>query len=405
MAYVALNGYDVEHASSKIVYENLFPEIQHINGKGVTDKYTPRADVENVTMIDVMRVLPYAPRFRKLGATNNGAFHNAKNVGGYGNAPQSTHYTINVDLVYDEGVAITRTQAETNQVEIESIVMNQIVKAAGMAINVITYAKQLEGFFRDSFTEYTENAGTKVTGATATELADSVFTCDTAVAANAEGSYADAFIGANAKLTDGVPEIGAFIVPADARQAFVTANFDRVMKRQYMSNASEAAAKILANGFINPFTGTETTRINVNTGLVGMYDGVGLFLWNNVIRKFTYVALGVSSNATVTALLDKIQAIVVYGAGTVRGIVGPDIQANPNAYFGGVYLLPHLKVGVEVLDGRTIKLVVDGSSSSAWDTDDIDTITQAIDFTPIDGVSVTGNSVLGSGVFNDGTTN
>ena len=71
MAFVTLNGYDVEHASSMLVYENLFPEIQHINGKGVVDKYTMPSDVESVTYIDVMRVLPYAPRFRKLGGLNN----------------------------------------------------------------------------------------------------------------------------------------------------------------------------------------------------------------------------------------------------------------------------------------------------------------------------------------------
>lgn len=394
MAYVALNGYDVEHASSLLIYENLFPEIQHLNGKGVTDKWTNRSDIENVTMIDVMRVLPYAPRFRKLGATNNGKFHNANNVGGINNAPQSTHYTINVDLVYDEGVAITRTQAETNQVEIESVVNMQIVKAAAMAINVVTYAKQIEGFFRDSFTS---------TGSTQDEIDNSIFAGDSTKDANASGSYADAFLQANAKLTDGIPEIGAFIVPAEAREAFVSTNFNRVMKRQYMQNASEAAARILATGFINPFTQTEGTRINANTGLLGMYDGVDLVLWNNVVRKFTYVALGLDldNDTTIIALLDKIEAIVVYGAGTVRGVVGPTVEANANPFQGGVYLVPHMKMGVEVLDGHTIKLV----TSDALTTTNVDAIIAAIQFTPIDGTVVTGNDALGAGVFNDGTTN
>lgn len=96
MAFKAVNGFDVEHASSMLVYENIFPEIQHINGKGVVDKYTKTEDVEDVTYIDVMRVLPYAPRFRQLGATNNGSYHNQKNEGGFNNAPQSTKYTIPV---------------------------------------------------------------------------------------------------------------------------------------------------------------------------------------------------------------------------------------------------------------------------------------------------------------------
>ena len=37
--FQAVNGYDVEHASSMLVYENLFPVIQHINGIGCIDKY------------------------------------------------------------------------------------------------------------------------------------------------------------------------------------------------------------------------------------------------------------------------------------------------------------------------------------------------------------------------------
>lgn len=390
MAYVSLMGYDVEHYSSKLVYENLFPEIQHINGKGVTDKYTPTKDVEKVTLIDVMRILPYAPRFRKLGGTNNGAWHNGQNTG-YNNAPQSEHYTIPVDLIYDEGVAVTKTIADSNPVDLKTIVLTQIVKAAALSINVITFAKQIEGYFRDSFTS---------TGSTATEVAEAVFAGNDTYAAPTAGSYADAFIAANSELTKGIPTLGAFIVPMEERQAFVTPEFDRVVKRQYMNNASEAATKILATGFINPFTNSEGTRIDVRTGLLGMYDGVGLFMFNNVVKRFTLVALGLDPDNDTTgavALLDKIRAIVVYANGTVRGIVGPSVEANPNPYYGGVYILPKLKVGVEVLDGHSIKMVVDGG----WTTTNVDTIVGNITFTPIDGTVVKGPSTG----FNDGTTN
>ena len=106
MAFVTLNGYDVEHASSLLVYENLFPEIQHINGKGCIDSFTKTADVDSITYIDVMRVLPYMPRFRKIGSSNNGKWHNQNNEGGYNNAPQSRHFTIHVDLFYDEGFIV-----------------------------------------------------------------------------------------------------------------------------------------------------------------------------------------------------------------------------------------------------------------------------------------------------------
>lgn len=410
-----MNGYDVEHASSMLVYENLFPEIQHINGKGCIDKYTKTDDVESVTYIDVMRVLPYAPRFRQLGAVNNGKYHNAKNEGGYGNAPQSTHYTIPVDLIYDEGVAITQNQIYSNPVALKSVVLAQLVKTAGMAINVITYAKQIEGFFRngDNFDKgLTHDVGSIVAGdISAGEIAASVFAYDPAATGAAASSPTSAFQAANEEFNDGIPEIGAFIVPADERQGFITPQYNRLMKGQYIQNASEASARILATGFMNPFNGKEDKRIDTRTGVLGMYDGVDLFNFNKVTRDFVYVALGIAGTADDTAetlvavrgLLDKMQGIIVYGAGTCRGIVGPSITANPNVYFGGVYILPKMKVGVEVLHGATIKLIIDGGASlvSTWTAANIATIMNTIKFTPIDGVTVKGN-VAG---FNDGSTN
>lgn len=419
MAFVAVNGYDVEHASSMLVYENLFPEIQHINGKGVIDKYTKTADVEDVTYIDVMRVLPYAPRFRKLGATNNGSYHNQNNEGGFNNAPQSTKYTIPVDLIYDEGVPITSTQIYSNPVMLKQVVLAQLVKTAGMAINIITYAKQIEGFFRngDNFDKAeTHDVGEIVAGdITADEIASAVFSYDPTVVQTDPNSASNAFLSANEELNDGIPEIGAFTVPADARQGFITPQLNKLMKNQYLQNASEASARILGSGFINPFTNQEGNRIDSRTGMCGMYDGVDMYLFNKVTRRFVYVALGILGTTddtagnlpTVRGLLDQLAGMIVYGAGTCRGIVGPSITANPNTYFGGVYILPKMKVGVEVLHGGTIKVLQNAGSALAnkWTGANIAMIMNTIKFTPIDGKVVTGNNVAGTGAFNDGTTN
>ena len=416
MAFTTLKGFDVEHASSMLVYENLFPEIQHINGKGCIDKYTKTDDVESVTYIDVMRVLPYAPRFRQLGALNNGAYHNKKNEGGYGNAPQSNHYTIPVDLIYDEGVSITQAQIYSNPVALKQVVLAQLVKTAGLAINVITYAKQIEAFFRngDNFDKaLTHDKGSIVQGdITDAELASAVFSYDPAVAGLSAGSPTLAYQKANAELDDGIVEIGALVIPRDERQAFITPQLNTLMKGQYAQNASEASARILATGFINPFNNAEGKRIDERTGLAGMYDGVDMFIFNKTTRRFVYVALGIAGTAddtaeTITAvrgLLDKLEGFIVYGAGTCRGIVGPSITANPNIYFGGVYILPKMKVGVEVLHGATIKAIVNAGTSlaSAWSKANIATIMNTIAFTAIDGDVVTGSNVAG---FNDGTTN
>lgn len=414
MAFQTVKGYDVEHASSLLVYENLFPEIQHINGKGVTDKYTPSNDVESVMYIDVMRVLPYAPRFRQIGGANNGAYHNAVN-NGYANAPQSQHYTIPVDLFYDEGVPITSPQIYANPVALKAVVLAQLVKTAGMAINIITYAKQIEGFFRngDNFDKAkTHSKGSIVADdVKAAEIAEAVYGYDPAAVGAAPASPTMKFISANGSLSDGIPEIGALTVPSDERQAFVSPAFNVLMKGQYMQNASEASARILATGFINPFTQSESARIDSRTGMCGMYDDVDCFMFNKVTRQFVYVALGIAGTSNDAAAdlvacrasLDKIGAIIVYGAGTCRGIVGPTVEANPNTYYGGVYILPKMKVGVECLHGATIKMVINAGANAAsgWSAADIAKLMNNLTFTPIDGVTIKGN-VAG---FNDGTTN
>ena len=395
MAFVTVNGFDVEHASSLLVYDNLLPAIQHINGKGVTDKYTQTKDIESVTLIDVMRVLPYGPRIRQLGSKNNGSWHNKKNQGGVNNAAQSVHYTIPVDLIYDEGVPITNSQDYSNPVNLKTIIMKQLIESAASAINVVTYAKQIEGFFRDSFKD--PNAPTSA------EIAAAVFAYSTSKKADEDGSAPDAFIAANSKLSDGVPEIGAMVIPVSERQAFISNDFDRIMKRQYAGNASEAATKILATGFINPFNGQESVRINESTGLAGIYDGVGMFIMNAVTRKWVQVALGleVGTDDTVIALLDKMGAMIVYAGGTVRGIVGPNVEANKHPFQRGVYIVPQMKMGVEVISGKTIKMVVNGG----WTAENITAIATAIEFTPIDGDVVTGNEAFDEGIYNDGSNN
>lgn len=415
MAFVALNNYDVEVASSKVVYENLFPTIQHINGKGCIDTYTKTDDVMSIYSIDVMRVLPFAPRFRKLGSTNNGAWHNKNNEGGFNNAPQSLKYQVPVDLLYDEGVAINSSQIYSNPVALQEVVMKQIVESAGMAINVITYAKQIEAFFRngDNFDKALTNTKGSVVAANITEdeIASAVFAYDPTVAQTAPDSAVNAWLNANEELNDGIPEIGAFVVPVDERQGFVTPKLNRLIKSQYLTNASDKSVGILGSGFINPFTQSEGNRIDSRTGMCGTYDGVDMFLLNKVTRNFTYVALGVAGTAndnagnlpTVRAALDKLNGLIVYGAGTLRGIAGPSVTANPNTYFGGVYILPQMKVGVEVIHGGTIKAIVNGGEglADAWTADTIATMVNTITFTPIDGAFIKGNMTG----FNDGTSN
>ena len=292
-----------------------------------------------------------------------------------------------------------------------------IIDAMHSAVDEMGKAETFRGYAPDLGYEFLRNAiadnDYKARGCdiSADEIASSVFAFDPTVGATDANSAPNAFLSANEEFNDGIPEIGAFTVPADERQGFITPQLNKLLKSQYLQNASEASARILATGFINPFTQSESARIDSRTGMCGMYDDVDCFMFNKVTRQFVYVALGIAGTsndaaadlAACRASLDKIGAIIVYGAGTCRGIVGPTVEANPNTYYGGVYILPKMKVGVECLHGATIKMVINAGAgaTSGWSAADIAKMMNTLTFTPIDGVTIKGN-VAG---FNDGTTN
>ena len=60
-----------------------------------------------------------------------------------------------------------------------------------------------------------------------------------------------------------------------------------------------------------------------------------------------------------------------------------------------------MKVGVEVLNGKTIRFV----TKSTWTSATVKKIRDYIRFTPIDGVAVKAEDVFGSGIFNSGLSN
>ena len=409
MALYTLNGFSAEEATSKYVYENLFPSIQHINGKGCIDKYTLTEDVRSVTKIDVMRLKAVLPAVRQLGALNNGGYMNRYNTPGGGNSPQSVQYTIGVDLFFDRNIPIPAAQLFANRIAFESIVQAEVVDTMAWAINIVTFAKQIEGFFRngDNFDKAkTHTQGNIVAGdVSSAEIAKAVFDYDPAVA----NSPAKSFVKANAALTNGVPEIGAYVVPVGARQAFISPEFNAELKSQYSSNASEAAAMINATGFINPFTQSESKRIDERSGLCGMYDGVPLFLLNAATRQLVYIYLGVLGTASsdddlagVRAAMDNIHGMLVYANGTCRGIAIPQtVEVNKDPFNAqSVIIAPLMKMGVDVLHGASIKLIV----AWGWTADVVAALMNAIKFTAIDDDGTNATTALAGYDFNDGST-
>jgi hypothetical protein len=332
MALVLKNGFDVDHATSLVIYENLFPSIKHIAGKGVTEKYV-NGDVSKADSVDVMRVLPKKPNYRKLGAQSNGGWHNTNNAqGGY--SPESVHYTVEVNHVFDEDTSIALSQLMETKISFREIVNKNITDCFATTLNCFTWATQLYGYIQTATATDQTTYGGSVTAA-------------------------KAFQDAVAQLANGDMSIGAmFIQPQDC-QAFIKPSLNAELKSQYATNASDLAVQINATGFINPFSQREDTRVDYRTGLLGLYDGVVMTSINGAEMEIVEEILGLkSTDTTELALMDNIQGIVVYGGATLRGVVGPNIEANKDPFTnGGVVLAPFAKFGVAQLSGKSVKLI------------------------------------------------
>lgn len=415
MALGTINGFSVEQATSKYVMENMFGGIAHINGKGVTDKYTLSEDVRSVTRVDVMRLKAVLPAVRKLGAANNGGYMNKYNTPAQGNSPQSVNYSIDVDLFFDRLIPVGAAQLLANRTDFEMIVQTEVIDAMNWAINLVTFAKQIEAFFRngDNFDKALAHTKGNVVAAdiTASEIANSVFQYDSTLM----NDCVRKFVKANTKLSS-ILELGQYRVPVDARQAFISPDLHADMMSQYASNASQAAAQINATGFMNPFTQNERIRVDEKSGLCGIYNGVTMTQLYDADRPLIYVYLGIQGTANdadvdLTACrtsLDKFQGMIVAGAGTCRGIaVAPTVAVKEDPYNAQmVNICPLMKMGVDVLHGASIKFLVDAGASlaNAWVAADIATLVNNLTFTPIDDDGALARAALPEFDFNDGTT-
>ena len=359
MALKQINNSVVEHATHLAFYENLFPQLKHIEGKGVNERFLNPDDPTTCNSIDIPRLLPIKGHFRTLGSSNNGGFRNTRNAdGGYVN--DSVYYTIQLNHVFDESTSLPYSLITSNAVDFAAAVNANITSSFAQTLNAYTWATQLVQFAKDT-----------------TAVADGV------VAWTGSTTAASAFTSANALLTEGDMSIGLRSVPADRRQAFVSTKFDGALKSMYSTNASDLAVQINATGFVNPYGLTESKRVDSRTGLAGLYDGVVLTLITKAEMGDVKEYLG--NVEGVNTLIDTIEGIIVYGDATIRGVAGPHIAVNNDPYnYGSRVFAPYAKFGVGVLSGKTVKLIV----STAWTATNLTTMKGA---SLVDGVSAIGD--------------
>lgn len=362
MGLFNLSNQQVARLVSKTVYKNLYQDILHKDGFGITDRFvTP--EQTKAAMIDIYVPLPIGGRFRMRGAETNGAWANTNNLPdattGQRKHVLSKRFSIDILKRYDNNIAISEDEIEmTGAADLnesfEQICRTQIEQDIAININGYTFASQLFSYFMDSFSETPTAA--EVTAAI------NLYAYD---AANKTGATR-AFKLANAKVSKGDSKLYAGYYPADARQGFL---FDTTflvdLTDSVALTASDVAARMLAGGGMNAFTNEKKTVADFEKGYVGWLDGIALYSVLQQVLDATWYYLGldgsVTEDAAVIALLEQIQALICPANATLRGLRPTSFKTVDDPDVQGVIIQPKVNMGVRCLSGNSLKAVFSGT--------------------------------------------
>lgn len=141
MSLFNLNNQQVARLTSKTVYKNLYQDIIHKDGFGITDRFvTP--EQTKASLIDIFVPIPIGGRFRMRGASVNGYWANQDNAPDSNkqrNHVLSKRFTIDILKRYDFNIAVSEDEIEMTGAaslneSFEQICRNQIEQ--DIAINV-----------------------------------------------------------------------------------------------------------------------------------------------------------------------------------------------------------------------------------------------------------------------------
>jgi len=357
MSLFNLSNQQVARKVSKTVYKNLYQDIIHKDGFGITDRFvTP--EQTNAAIIDIYVPIPINSRFRMRGAASNGLWTNTENLPdattGQRKHVLSKRFSIDILKRYDTNIAVSEDEVEgTNAADLdegfEKICKDQIEQDIAININGYTFASQIYSFLMDSFSDTPTAAEVKK----AVELYAYDPTNRTAATR--------AFKLSNAKVSKGDSKLYAGYYPADKRQGFLfDATFLVDLTDTAALSASDVATRMVAQGGLNAFTGEKKTVADFQSGYVGWLDGMPLYEVMEQVKDAMYFYLSIEDNTAVIALLEQLSAFIAPANATLRGLGPTSFKTVDDPDTQGVIIQPKVNMGVRCLSGNSLKAVFSG---------------------------------------------
>lgn len=303
--------------AAKQVKENIFLDLVHKNGYGVTQQ-----EETNVSTLRMMKVSPITDDARQIGAGHNGGWFAAGDIG----TPKVVEYDLNLLYIYDKPIDIPEVQEDLVPVNVMDNTTKNIGGRVATEINASTIAAQLSVKY---------NAAK-----TATEWDGH------AVVLSSNGNAYEAVQTASTMLDDGDEANGIQSFPFAEREILMRPTFRATLlsAKGVLLGGSNYAQSMLAKGAVSPEARKEWGNM-----YCGELDATPCYivpsaLWN---RAGAWVGNATAFNAT--------EAIVCAASATDRGISTQDyikIIDSPNG--AGKRLQPKTRWGINVCYAKGI---------------------------------------------------
>lgn len=297
--------------AAKQVKENIFLDLVHKNGYGVTQQ-----EETNVSTLRMMKVSPITDDARQLNAGTNGGWFNDGAVG----TPKVIEYDLNLLYIYDKSIDIPEVQEDLVPVNVMDNTTKNIGGRVATEINASTIAAQLVEKYKEAKT------ATKWDGV--------------AVVLTSAGNYYEAVQTASTMLDDGDEDNGIQSFPFAEREVLMRPTFrtSLMSAKGVLLGGSNYAQSMLAKGGVSPDARKEWGNM-----YCGELDGMPCYivpssLWN---RAGAWAGDVTAFNGT--------EAIVCAASATDRGISTQDyIKIIDSPAGAGKRLQPKTRWGINV---------------------------------------------------------
>lgn len=322
-----VNNSATQILAAKQIKENIFVNLLHRDGKGVSEHTET-----NVSTLRIIKPAVPTGAARKLNESTNGGFFNSADAD-YQNILE---YDLNLLYIYDRMIDIPEVQEDMVPVNVFDAANKNIAGRISTEINASTLAEQLANRLNAADTA---NAWT--------DIAVVVGTGDKA-------TY-DAVMDASAMLDNGDEANGIQAFPFEERELIMRPSFRRQLMSQtgVILGGSNFAQSMVAKGGLSPEDAKEFGNM-----YCGEIDLVPCYICPNPI--WNRAGEWIDSD---TALND-VEAVMVAASATDRGISTVDyVKIIDSPSGAGKRLQPKTRWGINVCYGKGIVPIVKNGAS------------------------------------------